>query len=268
VRVSLTLDVAAPGTEDAGLAPVRRPLPSRAEAEREGSVLLLVEDHPVNREILALQLAGVGFVTDTAADAGEALDRFAGTAYGLVFTDIQLPGADGHELARGLRALEAATGRPRVPIVALTANALRGERERCAASGMDDLVVKPATLETLARTLRRWLPDCAWPTAGLTIDGAALEELTGGDAELGREIVDRYLVSLGDDLAALERARRAGDLGGVRRHAHRIVGASRTVGAHAVATEAARLERAAGEAPDRAELARLAGALRASAARA
>jgi signal transduction histidine kinase/CheY-like chemotaxis protein/HPt (histidine-containing phosphotransfer) domain-containing protein len=286
MRVLLTLPVAAAEEPDDGLgespAAVRRALPSRADALREGSVLLLVEDHAVNREILGRQLEAIGFVTDTAADAAEALEVFGNTRYGLVFTDIQLPGADGYELARGLRALESGAGRSRAPIVALTASALRGERERCAAAGMDDLVVKPATMATLARTLRRWLPAVEWEVdaslaapvaqAGSTdgrpaIDRAALDELTGGDAELGRDIVMRYLESLGEDLDALGRALREGDVGDLRRHAHRIVGASRTVGAHAVAAEASRLERAAQSAPDRDELARLADALRQTAAR-
>ncbi|HEX4362946.1 MAG TPA: ATP-binding protein [Solirubrobacteraceae bacterium] len=286
MRVLLTLPVAEVEEPDDGLgagpAAARRALPSRASAEREGSVLLLVEDHAVNREILARQLEAIGFVTDTAADATEALEAFAGTRYGLVFTDIQLPGADGYELARGLRALESDAGRARAPIVALTASALRGERERCAAAGMDDLVVKPATMATLARTLRRWLPAVEWePAESLaapaaragTVDGrpaidrAALDELTGGDAALGRDIVTRYLDSLGEDLDALGRALRDGDVGDLRRHAHRIAGASRTVGAHAVAAEASRLERAAQSAPDRDELVRLADALRQTAAR-
>ncbi|MEA2151623.1 MAG: two-component system, NarL family, sensor histidine kinase EvgS [Solirubrobacteraceae bacterium] len=276
MRVELALPVAAApadgGAAEDGLAAPRRPLPTRAEAEREGSLVLLVEDHPVNREVLAHQLEAIGFVTDTAADAAEAHERFDGCRYGLVFTDIQLPGADGYELARGLRALEERAGRAPVPVVALTASALRGERERCAQAGMDDLVVKPATLAMLAHTLRRWLPHVAWtaPAAGAAapaIDRSALDELTGGDERLNRDIVTRYLAALGDDLDALWESLRDGDVGGLRRHAHRIAGASRTVGAHAVAAEASRLEEAAQSAPDSAELQRLAVALRATAAR-
>jgi two-component system sensor histidine kinase EvgS len=280
MRVELPLAVAADDGAGAGergsggAAPARRPLPPRAAAEREGSLLMLVEDHPVNREILARQLEAIGFVTDTAADAAEALARFDRRRYGLVFTDIQLPGADGYALARGLRAAERSAGRPRVPIVALTASALRGERERCAEAGMDDLVVKPATLAMLAQTLRRWLPDVSWEGAGaaaldeVAIDSTALDELTGGDAALNRDIVTRYLVALGEDLHALRQALDDGDVAGLRRHAHRIAGASRTVGAHAVAAEATRLEHAVdgGGAHDAAELERLADALRQTAA--
>jgi signal transduction histidine kinase/CheY-like chemotaxis protein/HPt (histidine-containing phosphotransfer) domain-containing protein len=324
MRVQLELAVAVAGEEDGldehgdGAAHGRRALPSRAEAEREGSLLLLVEDHPVNREILALQLETIGFRTDVAADAADALEHFDRARYGLVFTDIRLPGADGYELAGELRAIERRDGRPRTPVVALTASALRGERERCAGAGMDDLVVKPATLAMLARTLRDWLPAGVWPDiadpagerppalatalalcdgfgepsprparastpdgaaappgppaprtarAAPAIDQSALDELTGGDERLNRDIVTRYLESLGDDLEELWQALRAGDVGGLRRQAHRIAGASRTVGAHAVAAQASRLEDAAQGSNDSGELERLATALRETAAR-
>ncbi len=273
MRVELALPVAeAQDGDGLGGGPLeRRALPSRADAEREGSLLLLVEDHPVNREILALQLEAIGFQTDTAADAEAALAQFERSRYGLVFTDIQLPGADGYELARRVRSLEASGGRGRAPVVALTASALSGERERCAAAGMDDVVVKPATLATLAQTLRRWLPDALWPdtqpVAGPAIDQSALDELTGGDEDLGRDIVTRYLQSLGDDLEALWQALRDGDADALRRQAHRIAGASRTVGAHAVAAQAARLEDAAQSTADGSELTRLAEQLRETAAR-
>ncbi|HEV7805528.1 MAG TPA: response regulator [Solirubrobacteraceae bacterium] len=279
VDLPLPVDAAEPADAAAGddAPAARRPLPSRDAAEREGS-LLLVEDHPVSREILALQLATIGFVTDVASDAQAALERFARCRHGLVVTDIGLPGADGYELARGLRAAEARAGRARVPVVALTASALRGERERCVDAGMDDLVVKPATLAMLSRTLRRWLPHVLWPApasasaqspppaAEPVIDQAALDELTGGDEQLNRDVVTRYLAALGTDLDALGRALHEGDVGELRRHAHRIVGASRTVGAHAVAAQASRLEHAAQSAHDGAELELLARELRATAA--
>jgi two-component system sensor histidine kinase EvgS len=283
MRVELALTVAAfdeeagAGLEGEGAAPAHRRPASRADAEREGSLLLLVEDHPVNREILALQLETIGFVTDVAADATEALACCERARYGLVFTDLRLPGADGYELARDIRALEARAGRGRTPVVALTASALRGERERCARAGMDDLVVKPATLAMLARTLRRWLAQADWqederavaavPGAAVEIDRSALDELTGGDEQLNRDIVTRYLESLSNDLESLWQALRAGDVGALRRQAHQIAGASRTVGAHAVAEQAARLEAAADAQPDSGELERLATRLRETAAR-
>jgi HPt (histidine-containing phosphotransfer) domain-containing protein len=104
------------------------------------------------------------------------------------------------------------------------------------------------------------------PPATPAIDRSALDELTGGDEDLNRDIITRYLRSLGEDLDALWQALRAGDVSGLQRHAHRIAGASRSVGAHAVAAEASRLEHAAQSSLDAAELERLAQALRETAA--
>jgi signal transduction histidine kinase/CheY-like chemotaxis protein/HPt (histidine-containing phosphotransfer) domain-containing protein len=240
VRVELPLAEATPPAS-AEPAQLRRPLPSRAEADREGSVLLLVEDHPVNREILTRQFEALGFVTDTAGDAEEAAAKFTDGRYGLVFCDLLLPTADGYELTRRLRAVEHDHGRQRTPIVALTASAVRGERERCREAGMDDLVVKPATPATMAATLKRWLPHAAWPPA---FDPEVLDELTLGNERMREDVVTRYLETLRADLDALRGALDRGDAALVRRRAHQIAGASRMVGAHAVAERAARLEQA------------------------
>ena len=254
VTVELPLAVGAsadaepvPGSDGAAAAAGRRMLPaSREAAEDEGSLVLLVEDHPVNRQVLAAQLEAIGFRVDTAGDAAEALERFDGGRYGLVFTDIQLPHVDGYELARRLRDAERASGRQRTPLLALTASALQGERERCRAVGMDDVVTKPTTMAILAGTLRRWLPHVDWPEpapvgAGATdlralppaVDGSALDELVAGDAELGARILASYAASIQDEVARLADALEDGDRDALRRLAHQVAGASRAVGAAA-----------------------------------
>jgi signal transduction histidine kinase/CheY-like chemotaxis protein/HPt (histidine-containing phosphotransfer) domain-containing protein len=284
LRVDLTLAVAAPERSPAppdgvadrratarfGRPPARRARPTRDEAIREGSLLLLVEDHPVNRDVLVRSLGMIGFVADTAADATEALERFESGSYGLVFTDVELPGASGRELTRRLRALESRLARPRIPVIALTAHALAEERDRCLEAGMDDLVVKPATLVTLAATLRQWLPACPWPEPTLaespsavseaqspsaTLDSEVLDTLTGDDPALRASIVEHYLRTLAEDLAALSLAQRDGDLDALGSQAHRIFGAGVTVGAGAVTTAAKALERAVRTPSDPAQLA-------------
>jgi two-component system, NarL family, sensor histidine kinase EvgS len=253
-----------------GIAPVlhKRPKPSREVAEQEGSVVLLAEDHPINRRVLMHQLGIIGFHVDGAEDGQKALELFTSRRYGLVLTDLNMPLMDGFELAAAIRRHEADTGRSRTPIMALSANVLSGEAGRCAAAGMDDFAGKPTSMPILADKLRRWMPYIAWPSAGTqpppvgatgsdgarteddeAIDRAALEELTGGDQELAAAILVDYADTTCSDLAALREALDA-SADEVRRHAHRIKGASRTVGARHVATLAGRIEEMASTAPD------------------
>jgi signal transduction histidine kinase/CheY-like chemotaxis protein/HPt (histidine-containing phosphotransfer) domain-containing protein len=273
VTVELPLAVGAsadaePVPETDGVAG-RRMLPaSREAAEDEGSLVLLVEDHPVNRQVLAAQLEAIGFRVDTAGDAAEALERFDGGRYGLVFTDIQLPHVDGYELARRMREAERATARQRTPLLALTASALQGERERCRAVGMDDVVTKPTTMAILAGTLRRWLPHVDWPepvpgnvapparnALPPAVDGSALDELVAGDAELGAQILASYATSIQDEVAQMAEALDENDREALRRVAHQVASASRAVGAGQAADAAERLEQAAGAGDGHEELA-------------
>ena len=120
--------------------------------------MLVVDDHPVNREVLVLQLKLLGIAADSAANGVDALAAWAPGRYAAVLADIHMPHMDGHELARRLRAAEAERGDTRTPIVAVTANAMKGEEERCLASGMDAYLVKPVSIERLRATLERWLP--------------------------------------------------------------------------------------------------------------
>jgi signal transduction histidine kinase/CheY-like chemotaxis protein len=250
---------------------LRRRLPSRAQAVRERSMLLLVEDNPVNRQVLTGQLEAIGFRVDAVEDAETALQRFASCEHALVFTDIQLPRIDGYGLTERLRAAERAAGRRRVPVLALTASALQGERERCRQAGMDDLVTKPTTMPILAGTLRRWMPHVEWPEVadeqvGLpalpaALDASALDEIAAGDHELAAQVVAHYARAVQHDLAALTAALEDDDRERLRDCAHQIGGASRTVGAVAVAGWADRIERSALDA-DCGELAGLAHDLR------
>jgi signal transduction histidine kinase len=108
-----------------------------ASAGNTGARLLVVDDHPVNREVLVRQLGLLGVAADTAEDGVEALGAWRPGRYAAVLADLHMPVMDGYELTRRLRAVEAETGAARTPIVAVTANAMRGEEERCLASGMD-----------------------------------------------------------------------------------------------------------------------------------
>ncbi len=226
-------------------------------------MVLLAEDHPINRRVICPQLDLIGFHVDTANDGQKAYELFTQERYGLVFTDLSMPVMDGFELAQAIRNRESSMGDGATPIVALSANVIAGEAEKCARAGIDDFLGKPAPMPALAEKLRRWLPHLDWPgdaspgsphesdrevsPAGRDehIDEAVLNELTDGDHDLAAAILVDYVESTKADLAALDAALADADADEVRRHAHRIKGASRTVGAHQVADLAARLEAAA-----------------------
>ena len=117
--------------------------------------VLLVEDNRVNQQVALGMLARIGCAVETAANGREALERLAAASFDVVLMDCHMPEMDGFEATAAIRAREAVGGR-RTPIVALTANAIEGDRERCLAAGMDDYLAKPIRLADLRRVVERW----------------------------------------------------------------------------------------------------------------
>ncbi|MDQ2701635.1 MAG: ATP-binding protein [Pseudomonadota bacterium] len=221
-----------------------RSLPSVEEAERERSLVLLVDDHPTNRLVIARQLALAGFASEGAEDGESGLEAWRSGRHALLLSDVHMPRMDGYALARRIRSEEAERGLARTPIVALTASALKGEAERCLGAGMDDYLAKPVSIAALATTLRRWLPHVAFATTvgdeamalpqlvqPPPLDPAVLEALTGGDAAEIRSLLEDFLASTAQDLAAVTAARESGDLAAVAHESHKLKGAARMVGA-------------------------------------
>lgn len=196
------------------------------------------------------QLDIVGFEVEVAEDGEQAWQLFRSRRYGAVLTDLNMPRRDGYALAAAIRSHEAATGATRTPIIALTANVMSGEPERCAAVGMDDFAAKPTTIPVLAAKLLRWLPDLGWPEATDVpaapavngYDASVLDELTGGDTELAAAILSDFGTTTQADLDDLAAAIAEGDVTATRRIAHRIKGAARTVGAGGLAALAQQVE--------------------------
>jgi two-component system sensor histidine kinase/response regulator len=126
-------------------------------ARTVGPSILLVEDNPVNREVAVGMLESLGCATDTAENGWMALKAMNAATYDAVLMDCQMPVMDGLAATGEIRRREQSSGAARVPIIALTANAMEGDRERCLAAGMDDFLSKPFTQQQLATLLRRWL---------------------------------------------------------------------------------------------------------------
>ncbi len=151
-----------------------RPVPTIVETFDARA--LLTEDNAVNQEVAKTMLESLGCTVDTAEDGAGALDILRRERFDIVFMDCQMPVMDGYQAAGEIRrlALSDRSGR-KLPIIALTANVMQGDRERCLAAGMDDYLGKPLRREDVRRTLERWLPHLASVAAddGTTIHPAS-----------------------------------------------------------------------------------------------
>jgi CheY-like chemotaxis protein len=234
---------------------------NRDAALADGTLILVAEDNPTNQMLIQRQLAKLGYAVDLAVNGKIALAMFHATAYGLVIADCHMPEMDGFEMTAAMRDVERMTGRRRVPIVALTANVLHGEAERCLASGMDDYMSKPVNLARLSETLKRWASNrtaalaasdavaatSAEPIEAVNspIDLNLMRELFGAIDETAKGLLRRFADTTGNLIAELDRASAARDGTAAREAAHSIKGAARSAGAGTVAEHAGIIEIAA-----------------------
>ncbi|WP_181935604.1 PAS domain-containing protein [Wenzhouxiangella sp. 15190] len=237
-----------------------RPTPSVQAAEEEGTLVLVVDDHPTNRLVLVRQLDALGYAAETAEDGEQALDLWKTGRYGLLLLDVNMPRMDGFEVTRKIRELEADDDGDSTPVIAWTANALRGDAEACFLAGMDDYLSKPAELVELKEKLDYWLPingedEGETPDSGAApaddsgpIDRSVLAVIAGNDAASVREILSDFGQANESDVTSLEQAVSEEEAEAVRRAAHRIKGSSRMVGAKGLAEISEQLEHAAGAA--------------------
>jgi two-component system sensor histidine kinase/response regulator len=162
-----------------------------ARASLAGARVLLVEDHGMNRDVVLALLAEYDLSVDVATDGAAAVERVRDGDYALVLMDMQMPLTGGLETTRLIRGLP---GKATLPIVAMTANALPGDRERCLDAGMDDYLAKPVNPQQLGTTLSRWL---APVTAGATVPSPAVEPPPPGAPRTGLEGVPGLNVEAG-----------------------------------------------------------------------
>ncbi|MBB6250586.1 response regulator [Nitrospirillum iridis] len=147
------------------LPPPARPRASRGAATPpqaslppgNGAPLLVVDDNAINQTVAKTMLERLGYTVTLAGDARSALDLYQRGAFQAVLMDIQMPEMDGVQATQRIRQIQEAEGRPRTPVIAMTANAMTGMREEYLAAGMDDYIAKPFALPTLANTVARWV---------------------------------------------------------------------------------------------------------------
>jgi PAS domain S-box-containing protein len=216
--------------------------------------VLVAEDNPVNQKLVQFMLENLGLRVSIAGDGKAAYERLAeGEDIDLVLMDCQMPVWDGLTATRAIRRHEAASGQPRRPIVAVTANAMPGFDQVCQEAGMDAYLTKPLDEQMLAACLGRWLPEqAAAPVASTEaaaseamIDLAKVRRLCRDDPAQIQEMLDLYVTSTEQLLAGLAAALGHDDLMLAARMAHQIKGAAAYLGAGAAIDLATRLEQAA-----------------------
>jgi signal transduction histidine kinase/DNA-binding response OmpR family regulator len=209
----------------------------------KGARVLLAEDNPTNQRIGVLMLEKFGCRVDVVADGREALAALAAAPYDAVFMDCQMPEMDGYEATGEIRLREAAGG-ARMPIIAMTANAMQGDREKCLAAGMDDYISKPVTAAALEEALHRWLAGGReQPTAALDPTAfGTFAEMIGDDAALLRELIETFTSDTAERMASLQVAAATPNAEVLRTVAHTLRGSSSGLGASSMAELCRRLE--------------------------
>jgi len=233
---------------------VRREIRSHTGAASKVRALI-VEDNPANQLVATAMLRRLGIRADQASDGLEAIEAVRRVPYDVVLMDCQMPGMDGYESARRIREAERAGGAARrVSIIAMTANALKGERERCIEAGMDDYLAKPVRLTQLADALERWVPELTSTESTHDVSdagagsGGARDRLQGLRSVLGDDWEATVVVFAEHSRQTIEGLREAADRGdavAIRSHAHLLRGGCGMMGASTVEAMAADLEAAA-----------------------
>ncbi|WP_430462182.1 PAS domain-containing protein [Thalassolituus sp. LLYu03] len=231
--------------------------------QTDGQWLLLVEDNEINQIVASELLTAAGYQVDIANNGIEALLKL-GTPpdhdpYALVLMDCQMPEMDGFEATREIRSGAAGQAMRSIAVVAMTANAMQGDRERCLAAGMDDYLTKPIRADEMLRTIARWLQKKGKtggrkatavaapkaPAAAVVWDRAAAIERLMGDDDLLNRLATMFADGFAERMKALQEALDARDVDEIRSVAHSMKGVTGNLGANQLHDIASQLEKAA-----------------------
>jgi len=233
------------------------PLP---DFTRRKGRILLAEDNITNQQVALGILKKLGLTADAVANGREAVEALKTLPYDLVFMDVQMPEMDGFEATCLIRDPRTGILNRNIPVIAMTAYAMQGDREKCLEAGVDDYVSKPVSLQALIAVLEKWLPKEDAEGGGrktenispvpkpesisspVVFDHSVLLEQLMGDRELAASICKEFLADIPVRIASLREALEAGDVVEGGRRAHAIKGASATVGGEALRALAAEIE--------------------------
>ena len=229
------------------------------EASRGDVRILLVEDNKVNKMVAEGILGKLGFSADTADNGRQAIDMLEAASYDIVFMDVQMPVMDGYQATRAIRGGKTKAANPKVPIIAMTAHAMKGDREKCLQGGMDDYISKPISPRKLAKALEKWLPQAPAklpPTTDMTpgktaavgalpvFDYPGLMERIMDDMDLARRVIAAFMEGIPRMLDELREQIVRGDAELAGRQAHKIKGAAANTGFMAMSAIAADMQKA------------------------
>jgi two-component system sensor histidine kinase/response regulator len=227
-------------------------LPAEPTDAAATSRILVVEDSSINQQVALGMLRRLGYRADAVANGLEAIDSLERIHYAAVLMDCQMPEMDGFEASVEIRRRQA--GSLHTPIIAMTGNAMEGDRDRCLAAGMDGYISKPVRIDELQEALERWLPggtiekddrpvapvDVA--TAPTVLDETALAELAPGEPEIVVELIDQFLADAPTRAHAVRVALTQRDKAALRQAAHLFKGEAGSIGARELEDILARLE--------------------------
>ena len=209
----------------------------QSQSIRRPELILVVEDHDVNQLVAQFYLEQLGFSSHVAGNGEEAIEALAKADYALVFMDYQMPKLDGLAATRQIRKLELCKER-HTPIIAMTAHAMKGDRDRCLEAGMDDYLSKPLDPLELGKVMEKWLPltttnglDKALGTAEsmISIPSVDLAMMRSRYGEFAEILIERFLEQAPIEIENISCAARAGDLPSVLRYAHGFKGVCSTM---------------------------------------
>ncbi len=233
-----TATVGVPPETAEGTGEARRETREGSPGKRQERILV-VEDNAINREVAEAQLQKLGYQPGVVSGGAEALAEIKKSRYDLVLMDCEMPGMDGFEATRRMRL----SNHTSLPIIALTANAMASDRERCLNAGMNDYLSKPVELKALAEAIERWLP--ATRRARPAFDGEALLGRLMGDRQLTGRLLKNFLDDAPGQLNKLRWRLAEGDVRGAGYQAHTLKGSAATAGADALSGVAFEIQEAA-----------------------